>query len=206
MANSSVKEQRYQKLLKKLFPQGWAWQRKSDSDSTMSKLLDSLALEYCRVDDRGLDLINEVDPNTTFELLEDWERLLGLPDECTPIDEFLTLQERRQRVLQVLTTRGGQNAEFYKTLASNFGFDIGVLEVKDNPPFRAGIGRAGDALTNGLWRYAFIIEAPSDSIIKFRAGLSRAGDPLLKVSNATLECLIQKHKPAHTIAIFTFGN
>ncbi len=114
-------------------------------------------------------------------------------------------RERRQRVLQVLTTRGGQNEAFYKQLASNFGYDIDVVGVEDQPPFRAGYGRAGDKLTNGDWRYTFIIEAPSDAFVRFRAGQSAAGEPLLKVQNEVLECLMEKHKPAHAIVLFSFG-
>ena len=204
MAGSTLKVLKYFRLIKKLFPTGWAWDAKDDKSTDMSKLLNSLAYEPCRVDDRALELINEVFPDTTLELLTDWERFLGLPDECDP-DGATTIQERRNRVIQVLTTEGGQNADYFKRLAANFGFDIDVIEVSDQPPFRAGQGRAGDKLTNGDWRYTFIIEAPSDSIIRFRAGQSSAGDPLLKVSNEVLECLIQRDKPAHTIALFSFG-
>lgn len=204
MATTSLK--RYSKLFRKLLPQGWAWQRKHDTDSNLYKLSSSLSVEFCRVEDRSRDLLNEVDPQTTSEMLEDWERLLALPDECSPTDEVLTEQERRDRVVQVLTTRGGQNEAFYRTLASNFGYDIDVITVSDQPPFRAGQGRAGDRLTNGSWRYAFVITAPADSVERFRAGQNRAGDPLLSVENEVLECLMEKHKPAHAVAIFSFGN
>lgn len=195
---------KYQKLLRKLLPSGWAWQAKDESESEMSKLLSGLSEEFGNVEKRSQDLLKEIMPNTTIEMIDDWERLLGLPDECSP-DGELTLQERRDRVLQVLTTRGGQNEEFYRTLASNFGFDIDVISVSDQPPFRVGSGRVGDRLTNGSWRYAFIVQAPSDSVVRFRVGQSRVGEPLLKVTNDTLECLMQKYKPAHSIAIFSFG-
>lgn len=206
MAAFSINQKKYLNLLRKLMPDGTLWAAKYDRASNMSKLLESLSYEAYRVEERGLDLIREANPASTIEMLGDWERVLGLPDECSKNNQVLSIQERRARVLQVLTTRGGQNVDFYKTLASNFGFDISVIEVKDQPPFRAGIARAGDRLTNGDWRYAFIIQAPTDSVVRFRAGQSSAGDPLLKVSNSVLECLMQKHKPAHTIVIFTFGS
>lgn len=206
MAASGLNEKRYSKLFRKLLPQGWAWDRKGDTDSTLYQLSSSLSLEFCRVEDRSQELLNEADPQTTLEMLSDWEALLGLPDECSPTDENLSIQERRNRVIQVLTTRGGQNEEFYRNLASNFGYDIDVITVSDQPPFRAGEARAGDRLTNGSWRYAFIIAAPADSVVRFRAGQSQAGDPLLSVQNDVLECLIEKHKPAHAVAIFSFGN
>ncbi len=195
---------KYRNLIRKLFPTGKAWNNKSVSSAVLYKLIQSLASEPCRIEARVDDLLKEVDPNTTFELLEDWERLLGLPDECDHNADEMTLQERRQRVIQVLTTRGGQNEAFYKQLASNFGFDIDVIEVQDQPPFRAGISRAGDKLTNGDWRYAFIVKVPSSSLIKFRASLSRAGDPLQVVTNQTIECLLNKYKPAHSIVLFSF--
>lgn len=206
MATTSISAKKYQNLLRKLLPQGWAWLAKDEPGTDMYKLTASAPLEFCRIEERSFDLLDELDPQTTFEMITDWERLLALPDECAPEDENLSIQERRNRIIQVLTTRGGQNALFYKQLASAFGYDIDVIDVKDNPPFRAGYGRAGDRLTNGDWRYAFIVEAPTDSVVRFRAGQSSAGDPLLKVQNEVLECLFNKHKPAHTIAIFSFGD
>lgn len=204
MASSGLKK-KYTGAIRKLLPTGWAWEAKDSLTSNLYKLLTSMADEYSRIEERAIALLKESNPATTFELLPDWERVFGLPDECAP-DEVLTVQQRRQRILQILTTRGGQNKSFYQTLAANFGFDVDVIEVADQPPFRAGYGRAGDRLTNGLWRYAFIIQAPADSVVRFRAGLSSAGDRLLLVQNTTLQCLIEKYKPAHAVAIFTFDS
>ena len=204
MATSGIKK-RYHDLLKRLLPDGWAWEAKNNKSSNIYKLLSGMTEEFARIDSRAMALLKESNPSTTFEMITDWERVFGLPDECSP-NEALTLEQRRQRILQLLTTRGGQNKAFYQTLAANFGFDVGVIEVTDQPPFRAGQGRAGDRLTNGTWRYAFIIQAPSDSVIRFRAGQSSAGDRLLLVQNTTLQCLIEKYKPAHAVAIFTFDS
>jgi len=206
MGSSSLRVKKFQRIVRSLFPRGWAWQLIHDSSSNIRKLSDSLAVEPCRVEDRALQFIDEVFPDTTSELLPDWERLLGLPDDCESSPESLTEQQRRDRVIQVLTTIGGQNKAFYQKLASNFGIDIDLITVEDQPPFRAGQGRAGDRLTNGDWQFAFIVSAPSTEAFRFRAGSGRAGDRLQTVSNATLECLINKHKPAHSIALFTFGD
>lgn len=202
MANTTLR-QKYLKLVKRLFPRGYAWERIRDKDSNLSKLSDAYADELCKIDERALELIREVDPRSTVELLEDWERLLGLPDECDG-QEDKTIQERRTRIIQLLTTRGGQNEQFYKELASNFGFEVDVISAEDQPPFTAG-SKAGDRLTNGPWRYAFVINAPADFLVRFRAGQGAAGDPLVKVGNDTLQCLMEKYKPAHTIVLFSFG-
>lgn len=204
MANESVRLRAIRARVRSLFPRGAAWRLKEESGSNLRNLMNSLAIEACRIEERALELIEEVDPRTTTELLTDWERLTGLPDECEPSPENLTINERRARVVQVLTTSGGQNAQFYVDLAASFGITIEVTDVSDQPPFRAGRSRAGDRLTNGNWVYTFIISAPASEATRFRAGLSRAGDRLLDVSNPTLECLINKYKPAHTIALITF--
>jgi len=205
LANISVKHTRYSNLLKRLMPNGLAWLNKNIKGQSLNELLDAATIEFARVDDRGIQLIDELDPNKTVEMIEDWERLLGLPDECDNVEDP-TLQERRSRITQVLTTRGGQNIEFYKTIVSNFGFDPAEITIEEPKQFKAGMARAGDPLTNGDWIYAIIVKAPADVIVKFRAGLSTAGDRLVEVGNETLECLMQKYKPAHTILIFSFGN
>lgn len=203
MATISLRT-KYLNLVRKIFPTGKAWERIFDADSTLSKLSDAYADELSKIHDRANTLIREVDPRSTSELLTDWERLLGLPDQCDTT-EGQTIQERRTRILQVLTTRGGQNEAFYKELASNFGFSVDVISAEDQPPFVAG-SKAGDRLTNGNWRYAFVIKAPAEFLIRFRAGQGAAGDPLIKVGNDTLQCLMEKYKPAHTIVLFSFGD
>lgn len=203
MGNISLRE-RYLNLIRKVFPRGKAWERIFESDSVLSKLSNSYAMELEKIDLRAKTLIKEVDPRTTLELLTDWERLLGLPDECDNTEDQ-TVQERRQRVLQVLTLQRAQNEDFYVQLAANFGFDADVISAEDQPPFVAG-SKAGDRLTNGDWRYTFVIEAPAEFLVRFRAGQGTAGDPLVKVGNDTLQCLMEKHKPAHTIVLFSFGD
>jgi len=197
---------KYSKVIRRLFPKGLAWLGLQDFESNLYKLLDSYSNEPYRIDKRSTELIKEVDPRTTLELLRDWERLLGLPDECDSAPEDQSIQERRTRIIQVLTTRGGQNESFYQQLAANFGFDVDVISAEDQPPFLAGQARAGDRLTNGLWRYAFVIKAPAEFLVLFKAGQGAAGDPLVKVGNSVLECLMEKHKPAHTVVLFSFGD
>lgn len=204
MANSELtpKEYRYFKLLRSLFPKGRFWTSKDTKEKNLYKFLKALSKEPARFDDSVEKLSKDFMPIFTSDFLPMWEKMLNLPDECDNV-ENQTFEQRRRRVLQVLRLRGGQNKDFFKTLAANFGFDIDVIEVEDQPPFRAGQSRAGDRLTNGEWRYAFVVSAPTSSVVRFRAG-SRAGEPLLSVTNDTLECLIEKHKPAHSVAIFTF--
>lgn len=188
----------YAQHLDALLPQGLAWPR--ETDARMRDLTRGLAEEFSRVDARGDDLLQAVLPDTTVEMLSDWERAAGLPDSCVPDGQ--TLQERRNALLSRLAGTGGQSIAFFTELAAYLGFAITITEFR---PFRAGINRAGDAVYGEDWLFAWRINGPEVTIIEFRAGLSAAGEPLRKWGNELLECVFNRIKPAHTILLFGYG-
>lgn len=188
----------YAAQLDALLPQGFAWPR--ETDAGMRALTRGLAEELARVDLRGDDLLREVLPDTTVEMLFDWERAAGLPDPCVTTAQ--TLQERRSALLSRLTSAGGQSREFFIQLAESLGFTITISEFR---PFRTGISHAGDALYGDDWLFAWQINAPETTIIEFRSGLSAAGEPLRKWGNELLECVFSRIKPAQTVLLFAYG-
>lgn len=56
--------------------------------------------------------MRELDPRTTTELINRWERLCGLPDECIPAGTQ-TLRQRQQRLDAKVNLAGGINEDFY---------------------------------------------------------------------------------------------
>ncbi len=188
----------YAKQLDALLPVGLAWRR--ETDVRMRDLTRALAEELARIDMRAIDLLNEILPSSTVEMLSDWERVAGLPDPCVP--EGQTLQERRSALLSRLAGTGGQSREFFIELAAYLGFTITITEFR---PFRAGVSRVGDALYNDDWRHAWRINAPETTIIEFRVGVSAVGEPLRKWGNELLECALNRIKPAHTVLLFGYG-
>jgi uncharacterized protein YmfQ (DUF2313 family) len=190
----------YREQLKALLPPGQAFPR--DSGTTLHDLLDGMSIELARVDDRASALPLEVNPNTTLELLPDWERVAGLPDKCSGILEE-TLQGRRNALLAKLTSTGGQSADYFIQLAASLGYAVTIEVFR---PFRAGRSVAGDVLSNGAWAFAWRIHAPDVTVIPFRAGLSVAGERLRVWGSDTLECKIRQLAPAHTIPIFAYGD
>lgn len=188
----------YLRMLLSLLPSGLAWPKEQGTE--LYKAMDSFSQELERIDARSWDLIKETDPRTTFELISDWERVLGLPDECA--GQAQTLQGRRNEILSKLTSSGSINRQFYIDLAASLGFEVTITEFR---PFRAGLSVAGDALTNGDWIYAWRVNAPQNTIAYFRAGMSSAGEPLAVWGNDILECVIRKRAPAGTIVLFCYG-
>lgn len=217
MADASLVE-KYRRILAQLLPVGRAWESvKEDA----SKLLKALGTEFARVDERSSDLLAEFDPGTSTELLSDWEQLLGLPDECSPLAP--DLNQRRQQARQKLAAIGGTSKLFYEQVASNLGFDAVVSDYK---AFRVGFSRVGDRLTNPFdpdkdvfrvgrnrvgdqlkihgWRYIFEVNVEASVVEPFRVGVNRVGQPLVNFGNDIMECTMAKLKPAHTGVFFTF--
>lgn len=210
MATISVKEI-YKRIVEDLWPTGLAWRQVREEGSFLNKMSCLLSSEVQRIDERIADLVREADPKTTFEMIDDWEEFLNIPDECTPEDYDPSLFERRLRICQKLLTGGGQTAEFYILIAGQLGYDTDVLDVKDFKDFRVGSSQVGDRLTNGSnpatgWAYTFAIVAPATLIRKFTVSQSTVGERLVLVSNDELQCVIEKFKPAHTNVIFSFDD
>ena len=97
-----------------LLPPGLAWTR--EQDAVLTLLLQGLAEELARVDGRADDLVDEADPRTALELLQEWEAVCGYPDEC--LESGATPQERRAAVVARLTARGGQSRAYFIALAA----------------------------------------------------------------------------------------
>jgi uncharacterized protein YmfQ (DUF2313 family) len=212
MASLSVILDRYKTLLRNLFPRGEAF--RIEPGSTFASFVDALANEPARIEDRVQDFLNEMDPRTTNEMVDNWERLLNIPDECTPDDYEPTLADRRTRIMQKLTTGGGQNDAFYLLLAQQLGYDSSLFSITTFRDFKVGVSKAGQSLANthdsdGVetgWPYAFQVSAPAEFVQRFRVGRSTVGQKLVLPENTTLECVIRKFAPAHAEVLFSFGD
>lgn len=131
--------------------------------------------------------------------LEDWERVYGLPAECVEAGQLL--QERLQLLALAFAERGGISIAWLKRYAALAGYTVGIAEYM---PFRAGLSTAGAPLSNGVWRHAFRVIAQGEPERPFSAGQSCAGDALRVWGAGNLECIINKYKPAHTVALFAY--
>lgn len=189
----------YKNALANLLPSGRAWNGKNHG--VLSLLLKGIAEEFLRFGKRSEDFKKELNPNFCNEILSDWEKMLGLPDECTPQSYELSAQERRSSVLEKLSNRGGQSVQYIKNVCLSLGYPAEVVEYK---PFRVGKSKMGEKIYSSSWSHWFKIIAPYSSKQVFRAGQSRMGDKLRTFRNDLLECTIKKVKPAHTRVFFEY--
>lgn len=190
----------YLKLLQRLLPLGKAWTRAPSS--VLYDLLLGLAAEPARVDLRVDDIPNERDTRTSSELLSQHENDLGLPDDCTSLAD--TIQERRQRAHQQLIALGQQTPAYFIDLAAALGFPGGT--ITEYSPFICGVSQSGDQCgpLSNLFHWTFNLPQEGQ-LTYFICGSSSSGDALQNyATNAVLECVIRKYKPAHTIVRFNY--
>lgn len=134
--------------------------------------------------------------------LDDWERVLGLPDPCVT-GESLTVGQRINAVMAKLQGLGGQSRAFFIQLAASLGYSVTVTEFR---PARAGIAVAGDPIYGDGWTSAWMVNAEAVNVFVARAGSAAAGEPLSVWGNKSLECRLVAMAPAHTTLIFGYGN
>jgi uncharacterized protein YmfQ (DUF2313 family) len=184
--------------LQALLPSGPAWPRE---DSPLTRLLTGIAQEAARVDARAGDLLTEADPRTATELLPDWERVLGLPDDCNK-RVALTVPQRRLLAAQRLTELGGQSASYFIAMAAVLG-ENGVT-VKEFRPMNcndtciSAVGSSGDRF---FWNVNFP-RAPTN-LAPFNCN-DDCNDAMQTYTPSLAECPIRERKPAHTQVIFTY--
>ena len=188
----------YLRQLQALLPPGPAWPK--DDTAGLTRLLNSLAQEFGRVDARAMQLVEESDPRTAAELLIDWERVAGLPDTCVAasgVDQ--SIAQRHNALVGRITMLGGQSAAYFTALAASLGYAITITEFH--------LQDVNDDVNYGLyappWQYAWQVNASLNTVFELAVNDS-ARDPLASWGNQLLECVISRFKPAHTTVLFSY--
>jgi len=182
----------YIEALFDLLPPGRYW-RRNVRTTRLARFIAGLSEELARHHNRALDLIEELDPRTTVDMLDNWEELLGLPDPCVPESlQPSTTAERQEAVHAAWTAAGGQSASYFEGVAdTQLGVAPGTCEVVElqYTPFRTSVNRCGDRLNVHGSQFIWTLKAP--------AATSAA-------KRAQLECLIDRLKPSHTVVWYEY--
>jgi len=169
-----------------LLPRGLIWT--SDASSRLQQHLAGMSVELSRIHGRATDLMDEADPQTTDEQLEDWERVCGLPKGTTAL--AATKAERRLDIVAHLSAQGGQSPAYYVALGLALGLtSCTVEEWPYGVPFRCNVARMGDRLGNSYDLFYWRVHAPAATAAALRT---------------RLEWSIEHYKPAHTSVDFAY--
>lgn len=202
----------YSSAIRSLLPTGPAWEIDHEN---LTALIEGLAEVFAEPLDRiaALFLDQESDPRFTRQLLEDWEKAFGLPDEC--ISSPQTIEDRIAALLHRMTMQGAQSRLFFIGMAKSLGYAIQIVEFS---PFIVGVSSVGDTRNytadDYVWRigppemrFHWIVKVLSAKVSWFRAASGVSGvDHHVEFSLADdLECIIRRYKPAHTNVIFDYS-
>lgn len=167
-----------------LLPPGLALPQAADSE--LANLLRVSARSIDRLEALAEFVVEDLDPRVTTSFLEDWERLLALPD-CGTLPEETA--DRRAEVLEKHTREGTLFSGDLIAAAALLGFTITITEFFPFPP--------RDEPFPDTDAHMFDVDLPSLTITYFRVGESRSGDSLGAFGDARLTCLLDTRKPAH---------
>ena len=182
-----------------LLPPGKLFDFVRSGASRLSQIVDGMSPELNRASNALADLWEQSDPRgaldtsdpgyDTIALLPDFERVFGLPDPC--IGAPATADERRAILYAKWIATGGQTEAYFIEVAEGLlgdGFTV-TIDTLPKVPFRCDINACGDPLYGesyyNVWNMD-VTPVPTAA------------------QQAALECLINKYKPAHTIAEFTY--
>lgn len=108
-------------------PDGLAWQAKNLPGTNTYAQVSACAAEFREIQLQIETLAREFDVRLTEQLLPDWEKSCGLPEEC--LGELASLEDRRNAVILRLRKIPFVKAEEYEALA----FDLTGLDVTVTP-------------------------------------------------------------------------
>jgi len=91
-------------------------------DTVLRKYLRGKAPEFKRINDLFITFLDELDPRSTTEFIEEWESAIKIPDSCIPLAS--TIEERRENVVLKLTSLSIQTEDDFRSLAEVLGFTI----------------------------------------------------------------------------------
>lgn len=188
---------RYTGQLAALLPTGLAWPRAPDT--VLQKLLTAWANEMALVDARANELILEANPTEALSLLADWARVTDVPDVCLPVDN--TVAAIRAAVLTTLASAARPTPAYFIELAAAIGFAITITEFRVT-----SVDDDVDApILTEAWAHAWQVNTVLNGGLSQLTVDDTVDTPLESwSSNAALECVINRAKPAHTKAIFSY--
>ena len=179
--------------------QGW-WSRAiRQVDTIWYKILKSLSSTFKTLDTQINATGLETFPDETIDLIERWEKDLGIPDDI--FDNSGTLEQRRNNVIIKLAGLGVQTAEDFVNVAKLIGYDnvvISAAEVAVFPlsfpiPFFPSAKNARFTIYVDLPKSAGLGFFPLPFPATFASGQDNA-----------IERLFNKLKPANVQLIFRY--
>ena len=195
MATIQRTKNEHAQSLANYLPGGKLFKVKNYNNSNFRKLLNGIACELFTADGYLRDYQQEVIPDQTVLFLDEWEKALGIPDDCFPGTG--TLSDRRTHILVKLASLGIQTAQDFVDLAALFGITVSVTPAYDHTVFPFEFPILLLSTTDAMYTIVitFTVTINNEFPLTFPITF---GDPIIGI----LECLFGKLKPANCNLLF----
>jgi len=180
-------------------PVGRAWASKNIDDSNTRKLLNCLAVAH-NLTQRQVELLDdEFRILQTFDLLEDWEESVGIPDEC--LAESETLDQRRQAVIDRLRKQPIVTLEETENYVNALFPGLNITLIPGVEYFTFEYGFEVSFLGDVSEKFILVVQVPvSGESFEYDFELPFIGGP----DTERLRCLLEKIVPANVYIIIEF--
>lgn len=115
-------------------PNGSLYINKNEKGSNLRRMLSALSLETIREEKTLQDIADEYYPFTTTKLLEEWEKAVGIPDDCFIVDG-IPIEQRRKQVIVKLAFDRLINKDDFIALAAFLGYTITITNGFEDEAF-----------------------------------------------------------------------
>lgn len=187
--------------LQALLPPGAVLTR--EPGAVLTKVLEAIAAQFAAAEARAVDLREQSsDPLKATYMLADWERLLGLPDDCM-VGRTLSLADRQRIAGQRLVELGGQSRPYFIDLAERLG-EPGCTITRFRP--MNCNDNCNDALYSVADRFVWRmnIPRPADNARPMNCN-DNCNSALQMYTPSLIECPIEERSPAETKVIFSYA-
>ena len=177
-------------------PGGDLFVAKNIHDSVFRQILNGLSHELLRAENYVKLLQEDFIPDKTINFISEWERALGIPDEC--FDTSGSPDIRRRNILAKLASLGVQTVSDFESLALLFGVIVTIVPgVESNEVFPFTFPLTFP-LSAQEARFTIVVEyTPTSGVFPYIFPF------VLGDNSATiLECLFNKLKPANCQVLF----
>ncbi len=176
-------------------PDGPLFEAKNISDSNFRKLLLGFSGELFTAEGYLKTFEQEYNPLNTVLFIEEWERAVGIPDDCFIVAS--TIDERRQNILTKLAALGIQTEQDFIDLAALLGITVTISQPSEGdllPPYDIPYTLASFPGAR------FVIVVTGVDLV---SGFPPYSIPLdLESGETILECLFNKVRPDNCSVIF----
>jgi uncharacterized protein YmfQ (DUF2313 family) len=144
-------------------------------------------------------LLVEQDPAATVIGLPDWERNYRLPDACAGTQS--SIERRHKDLVQRVVAQGDLSEPYMLSIADRMGYPGASIT-------RFGLATCTgpcDQQVNGPdWKWVWRLNVSYVVAIEVATCVSPCNVRLRRWGNEALECAINRAKPAHTLALFSY--